>query len=136
MTDITTPNLPARNFEATAAFYKKLGFEETWKDGGWMILKKDQMLLEFFLHPGLDPATSWFSCCFRLDDVESFFQLALRAGIPEAAEGWPRLHRPTSESWGGKVGALVDIDGTLIRMVQENRSVRHVVNDEPGTVIR
>ena len=28
MTDHATPNLPARDFGATAAFYAKLGFEE------------------------------------------------------------------------------------------------------------
>jgi len=33
--------------------------------------------------------------------------------------GWPRLHRPTVEEWGGKVGALIDPDGTLLRLIQE-----------------
>jgi len=119
MTDFSTPNLPSRDFDATSNFYQKLGFEETWKDAGWLILKKERLVLEFFMHPGLDPAASWFSCCFRLNDVESFFQLAMRAGIPNATDGWPRLHQPKKESWGGTVGALVDIDGTLIRLIQE-----------------
>ena len=26
--------------------------------------------LEFFPHPELDPLTSWFSCCLRLDDLD------------------------------------------------------------------
>ena len=84
-----------------------------------MILKKDRLVLEFFAHPGLDPTTSWFSCCFRLDDVESFFAQAVQAGIPVLTEGLPRLHRPKKEPWGGIVGALIDIDGTLIRLIQE-----------------
>ena len=119
MTNFTTPNLPSRDFDATFNFYQKLGFKETWRDAGWMILKKEELVLEFFVHPGLDPAESWFSCCFRLDDVESFFQLAMRAGIPNATEGTPRLNHPKKESWGGTVGSLVDIDGTLIRLIQE-----------------
>ena len=119
MADFSTPNLPARDFDATSRFYRMLGFKETWKDRDWMILKRQGLVLEFFSHPNLDPATSWFSCCFRLDDVESFFLLAIEAGIPEASQGWPRLHRPKKEPWGGTVGALVDIDGTLIRFIQE-----------------
>jgi hypothetical protein len=37
-----------------------------------MILKCDDLTLEFFPHPALDPLTSWFSCCLRLDDLDSF----------------------------------------------------------------
>lgn len=119
MTNLATPNLPARDFKATAEFYGRLGFEESWRDDAWMILKRDTLILEFFLHPHLDPSTSWFSCCFRLDDVEAFFQLALGAGIPHADKGWPRLHPPQKQPWGGTVGALVDLDGSLIRLIQE-----------------
>ena len=32
MTDHATPNLPARDFAATAAFYTALGFEQGWRD--------------------------------------------------------------------------------------------------------
>jgi catechol 2,3-dioxygenase-like lactoylglutathione lyase family enzyme len=119
MPDFATPNLPSRDFEATYQFYRKLGFEQSWRDEGWMILKRGGMTLEFFPHPGLDPATSWFSCCLRLDDVMPFFDSIAVAGVPEATTGWPRLHRPRRESWGGLVGALIDIDGTLLRLIQE-----------------
>lgn len=118
MTDFATPNLPSRDFEATFQFYRLLGFEQTWRDSGWMILELRGMTLEFFPHPELDPATSWFSCCLRLDDVDSFFGSILKAGVPEATTGWPRVHRPRREGWGGRVGALIDIDGTLLRLVQ------------------
>lgn len=83
-----------------------------------MILKRGDLILEFFHHPTLDPATSWFSCCFRLDDVDSFFAIVRSAGVPEATNGWPRAHRPKREDWGGLVGALIDPDGTLVRLVQ------------------
>ncbi len=36
MGDRTTPNLPSRDLDATAAFYAKLGFEVSFKDEGWM----------------------------------------------------------------------------------------------------
>ena len=101
-------------------FYGRLGFAESWRDAGWMILERGDLTLEFFPHPDLDPAASWFSCCFRLDDVNAFFAVALAAGVPEATEGWPRAHRPKQEPWGGLVGALIDPDGTLIRLIQED----------------
>ncbi|MCA8178256.1 bleomycin resistance protein, partial [Burkholderia multivorans] len=52
------------------------------------------------------------------DDVDAFFDEVIAAGIPETTTGWPRAHRPKREAWGGTVGALVDLDGTLIRLVQ------------------
>jgi predicted lactoylglutathione lyase len=40
LADHATPNLPARDFIATAAFYAKLGFEEDYRSDGWMILSR------------------------------------------------------------------------------------------------
>lgn len=67
-----TPNLPSRDFEATAAFYARLGFEEGFRDGGWMILRRGGFQLEFFPYPDLEPAESSFSCCLRMADVGTF----------------------------------------------------------------
>jgi len=118
--DHATPNLPSRDFTATADFYAGFGFTESWRDDNWMILERGGITLEFFPYPELDPAKSWFSCCLRLDDVQSFFDDILRSGVPEMAAGWPRLHRPKAEEWGGTVGALIDLDGSLLRLVQES----------------
>jgi catechol 2,3-dioxygenase-like lactoylglutathione lyase family enzyme len=118
LTDMATPNLPSRDFDVTSRFFGRLGFVETWRDEGWMIVRRGDLILEFFPHPGLDPADSWFSCCLRLGDVGAFFEAVLSADVPETATGWPRAHRPKREAWGGMVGALVDPDGTLIRLVQ------------------
>lgn len=118
MTDRATPNLPSRDFEATARFSAKLGFEESWRDAEWMILARSGMMLEFFPHPKLDPAQSWFSCCLRFDEMKPFCEACKRAGIPEAKSGFPRLHPPEREAWGGTVGALIDIDGSLLRLIE------------------
>ena len=83
-----------------------------------MILRRGGLLVEFFHYPDLDPAGSASSCCFRLDDVGPFFETVLAAGVPEKKAGWPRVHRPALAPWGGIVGALIDPDGTLIRLVQ------------------
>jgi catechol 2,3-dioxygenase-like lactoylglutathione lyase family enzyme len=120
MVDRATPNLPSRDFAATAHFYANIGFTERWRDAGWMILQRGDLTIEFFPYPDLDPATSSFGCCFRMHDVKGFFETILSAGVPEKPTGWPRAHRPKREHWGGLVGGLIDPDGTLIRLVQEN----------------
>jgi catechol 2,3-dioxygenase-like lactoylglutathione lyase family enzyme len=118
MSDAATPNLPSRDFDRTSQFYAALGFSEAWRDDGWMILKRGDLTLEFFPHPKLDPLTSWFSCCLRLDDLDSFYTACKQAGVPEGCKGQPRLHPPKVEEWGGRIGALVDPDGTLVRLIQ------------------
>jgi hypothetical protein len=49
MSDAATPNLPSRDFEETSRFYTALGFSESWRDEGWMILKRGDLTLEFSL---------------------------------------------------------------------------------------
>jgi hypothetical protein len=117
--DLATPNLPSCDFAATSAFYSRLGFCETWRDDGWMILKRGDLLLEFFPHPELKPADSWFSCCLRLDDLDSFYRACVDAGIPEGRSGHPRLHPPKQEERSGlTMAAMIDADGTLVRLIQ------------------
>ena len=118
MTDFATPNLPSRDFEATTRFYAALGFEQRWRDEAWMILERGGCWLEFFHHHGLDPLTSWFSCCLRLDDLDGFYAACKAAGVEEGTKGQPRLHPPRTEEWGGRAGALIDPDGTLLRLIQ------------------
>lgn len=85
-----------------------------------MILTRGSIQLEFFPHPELDPATSWFSCCLRLDDLDEFYSACLAANVPEISLGAPRLHKPALEDSGLRIGALVDLDGTLIRLIQND----------------
>ena len=118
MANRATPNLPARDLATTGAFYERLGFVEQYRDAGWMILERDGLTLEFFPFPDLDPSTSSFGCCLRLDDVDAFHARCQEAGVPESTRGWPRLHRPRLEASGLVIGALVDEDGTLLRLVQ------------------
>jgi len=118
MTDHATPNLPSRDFETTARFYAALGFEASWRDNGWMILERGSLTLEFFPYPDLDPASSSFGSCLRLDDVDGFYAACVAAGLPETTKGWPRLHRPKLEASGLRIGALIDPDGSLLRLIQ------------------
>ncbi|EAM1903749.1 hypothetical protein DS808_03150 [Salmonella enterica] len=56
MTDQATPNLPSRDFDSTAAFYERLGFGIVFRDAGWMILQRGDLMLEFFAHPSFKSA--------------------------------------------------------------------------------
>ena len=118
MVNRATPNLPARDFELTKAFYERLDFREDYRDDGWMILVRDGLTLEFFPYPDLDPSTSSFSCCLRLDDLDSFYALCRGAGLPEARSGIPRLAPPRVEASGMRIAYLVDPHGTLVRLIQ------------------
>lgn len=118
MADAATPNLPARDFSATAAFYAALGFAQGWRDDGWMILTRGALMLEFFPYPDLDPATSSFSCCLRVDDLAGLYAACVAAGIPQTTFGFPRLHPPRAEPSGLTIAYLVDPDGTLLRLIQ------------------
>lgn len=118
MADHATPNLPARDMQATADFYASLGFETGYRAEGWMIMARGGLMLEFFPHPDLNPAASSFSCCLRLGDLDAFYSDCLGAGLPETSRGFPRLHPARDEPGGVRVAYLVDLDGTLLRLVQ------------------
>lgn len=73
MVDHATPNLPSRHFEATSNFYAALGFTVVFRDVGWLILSRGDLILEFFPDANLNPASSSFGSCLRLDDLDAFY---------------------------------------------------------------
>jgi catechol 2,3-dioxygenase-like lactoylglutathione lyase family enzyme len=120
MADEATPNLPARDFSATAAFYAKLGFEEDDRSEGWMILSRGDITLEFFPYPDLDPCQSAFSCCLRLDDLSAIMAQVEASGVPDARTGIPRYHPAAPDPSGLTIAYLIDPDGTLLRLIQND----------------
>lgn len=120
MADAATPNLPSRDFAATAAFYATLGFAAGFRDDGWMILSRGKATLEFFPYPDLDPYQSSFSCCLRLEDLAGIMAQVTASGVPDARQGIPRYHPPRLEDSGLTIAYLVDPDGTLLRLIQNN----------------
>ena len=121
MSDQATPNLPSRDFAASVDFYTRVGFEVAWQDSGWLILERGDLTLEFFPYPDLNPAMSSFGSCLRLDHAEEFYDACRMAGVPERTTGFPRLEPLRMQPFGLKMGALLDADGSLLRIIQNEQ---------------
>jgi hypothetical protein len=117
MADRATPNLPSRDFDATEAFWGGLGFVRAWRDADWMILRRGPLEVEFFPHPALDPATSWFSACLRLDDIDALHAEWSALGLSAAPGALPRLTPPAARPPAPRMFALVDPDGSQLRCI-------------------
>ncbi|GAA1976850.1 bleomycin resistance protein [Microbacterium pumilum] len=122
MVDRAVPNLPSRDFAATAEFYGAFGFAESFHDDGWLIVARGTLQLEFFPMPDLDPATSSFMCSIRVDDLEGLRSAVVAAGVPESSRGIPRITAIAMQSWGQRAAFLIDLDGTQL----------HLIEDRPG----
>ena len=116
MADFATPNLPAIDMAATASFYANLGFAPQFKDEGWMRLARGGLTVEFFPMPKLNPLDSWFSACFRVDDLPALQTEFSRAGLTDGKQG-PRMTAVRHEH-GLQIFYLVDLNGSLIRAIQ------------------
>jgi catechol 2,3-dioxygenase-like lactoylglutathione lyase family enzyme len=118
--DHATPNLPSRDFAATAAFWARLGFAQEYRDDHWMILSRGTMTVEFFPHPDLDPRESWFSACLRVDDLDAWHAEWLALGLPQDDRAIPRLTGIHDNPPVPRMFALVDPDGSLLRILQND----------------
>ncbi len=121
MADRITANLPARDLAETAAFYRRLGFAESFRDKGWMILRRGDLVLEFFPHPDLDPRSSWFSATVRLDDPDALLaEWRDSSSLPSDPKAIPRLTGFFRHGGAPRMFALVDANGSLLRVI-DNR---------------
>ena len=120
--DRITANLPSRDFDATVAFYGQLGFSVLYRDGGWLILTRDTMELEFFHHPDLVLTESWFSACIRVNDLKQLQVEWQQVSLGDDPLGRPRDLGLIDNENGVRFFALIDCDGSLLRCI-DNGSV-------------
>ena len=118
MVDRAVPNLPSRDFAATVAFYGRLGFEEDYRDDGWLVLRRGTMRLEFFRYPDLDPFQSSFMCSIRVDDLPALVDAIGSSGVPRTVTGIPRLIPIAMQEWGQRAAFLIDLDGTQLHLIE------------------
>ena len=119
MVDRAVPVLPSRDLTATRDFYGTFGFSAAYEASDYLILRRGDLQLEFFPHPDLVPWGSDHMCSIRVADLDALWNAIRAAGVVVTNTGFPRLHAPRVESWGGRVGFLVDIDGTQLNLVEE-----------------
>ena len=117
--DRAVPNLPSRDFDHTIAFYEAFGFATSYRDGGWLIIRRGGLVLEFFLAPEHDPHSSWFMASIRISDLDELYAAVRASGVPEEAVGIPRLVPVALREWGQRAGYLIDVDGTQLHLIEE-----------------
>ena len=119
--DRAAANLSSRDLDKTEAFYTALGFRTGFKDDGWMIMERGELQLEFFPHAELDPRTSCFSACLRVDDLDALHAAFSKAGLPTDCWSVPRIDTPQVMPFGLRMFHVIDLDGSLLRCI-DNRS--------------
>ncbi|MEN9621473.1 MAG: hypothetical protein RL499_1666, partial [Actinomycetota bacterium] len=116
--DHAVPTLPSRDLGASANFYARLGFVEQHRDETWLIMRRGELVLEFFPHPQLDPPTSDHQANLRVDDLDALHAAFAAADVPHATSGIPRLTSIEVQPWGARAAFLVDPDGTMLRLIE------------------
>jgi hypothetical protein len=122
MSDRAVPNLPSRDFDSTVAFYGAFGFVTSYRDGGWLIIRRGGIVLEFFLAPEHDPYESWFMASIRISDLDELYVAVRSTGVPEVTTGIPRLVPVALREWGQRAGYLIDLDGTQLHLIEDRPS--------------
>lgn len=116
--DTVAPILPARDLAETRAFYERLGFETAgwWPQalGGYAILARGAIEMHFFAFPEIVPHGSYAQCYWRVKDVDALHAEFVRLGL--SPDGIPRLSAVEDKPWGTREFALVDPNGTLVRV--------------------
>ena len=122
MPDRATPNLPSRDLIATSQFYARMGFRETFRDDGWLVLERGSLQLEFFPCAKLDPRTNIASCCLRVSDAHALHEAFAAANFATSTRAIPRITAPVDQPWGFREFSVVDPDGNLLRCLEPLRA--------------
>jgi catechol 2,3-dioxygenase-like lactoylglutathione lyase family enzyme len=107
------PKLPMRNKATTREFYlKKLGFREFGSADfdGYLMVERDSIQIHFFEHTSLDPAENYGQVYIRTNDIEGFYEFAVRAGV--------KVTNLESKPWGQQEFSIHDPDNNLLTFGQ------------------
>jgi catechol 2,3-dioxygenase-like lactoylglutathione lyase family enzyme len=111
---VVAPILPARDFDETIRFYAGFGFSVAARHEAYLILRRDLVELHFFAWPDIEPEASYAGCYIRVPDVDAYFQALSPPDLPN--QGIPRLVPVEDKPWGMREFALIDCNGSLIRV--------------------
>lgn len=112
MTDFAVPTLPMRDAAETRTFYEKLGFvcaHEQAPPDSFLYMIRGGIQLQFFEAAGIDGSIKDHTCYFYVDDLQATYRAFEAAKVG-------RLMPIEDKPWGMPEFALVDLNGTLIRV--------------------
>ena len=117
MLEKMSPILPSRNIANSEAFYARLGFRTIFKNGQYLLMRRENAEVHFFLHEKHRPEASDHAAYLRPSDIEALSSEFAKLELPR--DGIPRFEPATVKPWRMKELAIVDPDGNLIRAGQE-----------------
>ncbi len=122
------PKLPMLAPETTRSFYvDKLQFSLLGDYSDYLIFKKDEVELHFFLFPGLNPADNYGMCYIRTSSIEEFYQSCLDHNI--VAKQGQLEERP----WGQREFSIVDVNGNLLTFGEDVQNLTRYPSTETHT---
>ena len=102
------PILPVRDLAASLAHYRRLGFDTREYDGGgYGFVTRDGVEIHLGVVPEIIPSGPKHSAYLWVDDANALAQAWRAAGA--------EVHLPEDTEWGQHEGALVDLDGNVLR---------------------
>ncbi len=110
------PKIPMRNKAITQDYYlNKLGFHEMGGPGfpEYLMVKKDQIEIHFFLFKELDPKENYGQIYIRTDAIDALYKSLIADKVQIHPNG-PLQLKP----WGQKEFSLLDPDNNLITFGQ------------------
>ena len=142
--EITIPLLPCGSIDEIADFYRMLGFERIYrqtKPNPCVILRREDLVLQFFGLDDFDPEASYGSCVVLVEDTMALYE-AFAAGMRAVhgkvlVSGIPRMTRPRKrKNTGSAAGfSVVDPGGNWIRIFHntDNTDAADDSTDEPAS---
>ena len=80
-------------------------------------MRRGSLSMHFFRHHDLSPSESYAQCYWRVHDVDALHAECRAADLP--SKGIPRLEGVGDKPWGMREFAIVDPNGTLVRVGQQ-----------------
>lgn len=115
MLTVINPKLPMRNKTATKEYYiNKLGFMQQGDDyPDYLMVKKDNIEIHFFLFKELDPKENYGQVYIRTNDIDALYKWLLDNNVSIHPNG-----KLDTRPWGQREFSLLDPDNNLLTFGQ------------------
>lgn len=113
MTSIN-PKLPMRDKAMTKKFYlNQMKFEELGDYGDYLIVRKENIEIHFFMYKDLNPHENYGQVYIRTDDIENLYNKLIADGIEIHPNGNLQI-----KPWGQKEFSILDPCNNLLTFGQ------------------